>query len=176
METTKTQALECAPMQQQLTNYSSPFQSHFNKPPRIYSVAFPSESPYTDQSYKDECDVNAIMDRYQTQGIIPAINMRAPQYLDVSEGFDFTAMQEQVLEAKGLFSELPSVLRERFANDPARFIEYCQDPDNHHEMSKLGLIVKTPAVTGSPPGETGLPASGSAPVNSVVPQPSSSPS
>lgn len=145
-----------------ITNYSSPFQSHFNKPSRLYSVAFPSVSPYTKQEFKDESDINVLMARYQSTGELPAINVRAPQYLDVSEGFDFVTMQHQVLEAQQLFSELPSVLRERFKNDPGQFLEYVADPDNHHEMLKLGLLQKTPEVPPSPQGEAGLPASGSA--------------
>lgn len=147
---------------EKITNYSSPYQSHFNKPSRLYSVAFPSVSPFTKQEFKDEADINILMARYQATGQIPVINERAPQYLDVSEGFDFSAMQDRVLEAQALFAELPSVLRERFANDPAAFIEYCGDPANHGEMRKLGLL-KTSAGPGLGEAETGLQASVSAP-------------
>lgn len=148
---------------EKITNYSSPFQSLHNKPSRLYSIAFPSVSPFTKQEFKDECDINILMARYQATGEMPVINQRAPQYLDVSEGFDFTAMQHQVLEAQALFSELPSTLRERFANDPAQFIEYCADPDNHPEMIKLGLIEKRQAGPALPEGEAGQQASESAP-------------
>lgn len=135
----------------QSTNYSSPFQSHFNKPSRLYSVAFPSVSPFTKQEFKDECDINVLMARYMATGELPLINERAPQYLDVSEGFDFAFMQHQVLEAQALFNELPSVLRERFANDPARFIEYCADPANRAEMASLGLLDKAKGGTPEQP-------------------------
>lgn len=143
--------MELNPLAKQPTNYSSPFQSHFNKPPRIYSVAFPSVSPFTKQEFKDECDINILMARYLATGEIPLINERAPQYLDVSEGFDFAAMQDQVLQAQALFNELPSTLRERFANDPARFIEYCGDPANRIEMASLGLLDKAKGGTPEPP-------------------------
>lgn len=147
-----------------ISNYSSPFQSHFNKPSRLYSIAFPSVSPFTKQEFKDECDINILMARYLATGDMPLLNDRAPQYLDVSEGFNFADMQDEVLAAKALFGELPSVLRERFANDPARFIDYCGDPENHPEMIKLGLLKKPLASPAPAVGGAGLPASGSAPV------------
>lgn len=155
-----------------LTNYSSPFQSHFNKSPRTYSIAFPSVSPFTKQEFKQEADINVIMSRYLATGEVPVINQRAPQYLDVSEGFDFVTMQHQVLEAQALFSELPSTLRERFGNNPALFIEYCADPANRPEMSKLGLL-KTQAGPALPAGEAGQQASVSAPVAATSNQSSS---
>lgn len=124
-----------------LTNYSSPFQSHFNKSSSHF-LTFHPNSRWTKQSFKDGCDINTIMARYMSTGEMPDISTRAPQYMDAS-GFDFQLMQDQVVEAKRLFMELPSVLRSRFANDPAEFIAYCQDEENRSEMIKLGLISKT---------------------------------
>lgn len=122
-----------------INNYSSPFQSHFNKH-HSYSLTFPPNSRWTKQSFKDECDINTIMSRYQSTGEIPVINERAPQYLDVTTGFDFHTMQNQLVEAQALFDDLPSKLRERFANDPGEFLAYVADPTNHPEMAKLGLL------------------------------------
>lgn len=122
-----------------ITNYSSPFQSILNKH-HSYSLIFPDNSRWTKQSFKDECDINTIMARYQSTGEMPDVSAIAPQYLDVTTGFDFQAMNDQVVEAKNLFAQLPSVLRSRFANDPGAFLDYCADPDNEPEMRKLGLI------------------------------------
>lgn len=135
-----------------ITNYSSPFQSLHNKKPHTYSICFPSVSPYTKQSFKDECDINTLMARYQSTGEIPVINQLAPQYLDVTQGFDFVEMQHQVLEAQYLFNQLPSTLRSRFANNPAEFIAYCQDEANLPEMKKLGLLkdISMSALPGTP--------------------------
>lgn len=122
-----------------ITNYSSPFQSILNKH-HSYSQTFPPNSRWTKQSFKDECDINTIMARYISTGEMPDISSIAPQYLDVTSGFDFQQMNDQVVEAKQLFAQLPSVLRSRFANDPGAFLDYCADPDNVPEMRKLGLI------------------------------------
>jgi len=135
-----------------LTNYSSPFQSLYNKPIHSYSLSFPANSRWTKQSFKEECDINTIMNRYLATGEMPVVNQRAPQYLDVSSGFDFAFMQSQILEAEQLFSELPALLRNHFANDPAEFLAYCADPQNHPEMEQLGLLRPQPAVV--PAAET----------------------
>lgn len=126
-----------------ITNYSSPFQSLYNKH-HSYFLTFPPNSRWTKQSFREECDINTIMGRYLSTGELPDVSLKAPQYLDAT-GFDFQEMQNQVVEAKNLFMELPSKLRERFANDPAEFIDYCRDPENRGEMQKLGLL-KDPAI------------------------------
>lgn len=144
-----------------ITNYSSPFQSLHNKT-QNYSITFPPNSRWTKQSFRDECDINTIMARYMATGQVPDLQTRAPQYLDVTEGFDFQSMQNQIVEARNLFMELPSVLRARFANDPAEFLAYVRDPENIPEMTKLGLIQ---SARGAGPG---APIS-SAPQPSVIP-------
>lgn len=103
------------------------------------SITFPPNSRWTQQCFKDEADINTIMARYQSTGEMPVLNEQPPQYLDAS-GFDFQAMQDQVVEAKALFGQLPSILRNRFSNDPALFLDYVRDPDNYPEMRKLGLL------------------------------------
>ncbi|AXH77584.1 MAG: internal scaffolding protein [Microviridae sp.] len=116
----------------------TPFQS-VRQPTCDVGVVFPKDSPVTKQCFKDESDINTIMARYQSTGEMPVLNVVAPQYLDAS-GFDFQAMQDQVVEARNLFGQLPSTLRNRFANDPAAFLEYVQDEANYPEMRKLGLL------------------------------------
>lgn len=124
----------------------TPFQA-VRQPLRDVSLKFPAHSRWTKQSFKEECDINTIMARYQSTGEMPNLDVRAPQYLDVF-GMDFQAMQNQVLEAQALFMELPSKLRTRFGNDPGQFLEYVADPQNHAEMRELGLLNRqvSPAV------------------------------
>jgi len=132
-----------------LHNYSSPFQSHYNKH-HSYSLTFPPNSRWTKQSFKDECDINTLMARYQSTGEMPVINERAPLYLDVTNGFDFHAMQNQLVEAQNLFNDLPSKLRNRFSNDPAIFLEFCANEENREEMRVLGLLKPSESPLPSP--------------------------
>lgn len=108
-------------------------------PPIPHSIEFPPESRFTKQSSKDECDINIILARYTRTGELPALNEKYPQYLDVN-GMDFHAHQNVVAQAKSMFAELPSHLRDRFKNDPALFVEFTTNPNNRTELAELGLL------------------------------------
>lgn len=99
----------------------------------------PEVSPFTDQSYADECDINVMMARYQATGEVPVVNQVAPQFLDVTEQ-DFQRHMDIVLEAEDLFGQLPSAIRDRFGNDPGAFLGFVSDDANYAEAVKLGLL------------------------------------
>lgn len=136
------------------------------------SVPFVSDGPsMTKQSFKDECDINVIMRRYERTGVLPTPVGVAPQYADCS-AVDFQEAMLQVADAKSLFNQLPARVRERFSNDPARMLEFCEDARNAEEARKLGLlkpeeVPATPipvSVVGAPvaaPGESSTPVQGS---------------
>jgi len=56
---------------------------------------------------------------------------------------DFTASMEIVARGQTMFEELPSSIRTRFENDPAKFLDFVQDEENKEEMQELGLLNKT---------------------------------
>jgi len=128
----------------------------------IVSMEFPENSDVTDQSFKDECDINTIMARYQSTGELPVLNQGNAQWLDVSE-MDFQSHMNFIIEAQDLFDQLPSSIRDRFGNDPGAFLGFCSDEANTVEIAKMGLL--TPEATDrvlypkeppkAPAGETG---------------------
>lgn len=98
------------------------------------------EKSMTQQSFKDECDINIIMSRYLKTGVLPEnINQLAAQYLDCSE-LDFLEAQNIVAGAKSLFTELPSSVRNQFENDPAQLLAFLNDPNNAQAAAELGLL------------------------------------
>lgn len=121
----------------------SPFITAYS-PKLSVSIEFPLNSPYTDQSFRDEADINTIMARYQSTGEMPVITKANGQFLDVV-GMDFAAHMDQINEARELFGQLPSNLRARFDNDPGAFLDYCSDPVNRPEMLSLGLLDASPS-------------------------------
>lgn len=90
------------------------------------------------QSFKDECNINNIVSKYQKTGAVTHFNKNAPRYEDAS-GADFQDAMNLVTSTQQLFNELPSSLRARFANDPSQFLDFVQDPRNADEMAELGL-------------------------------------
>jgi len=148
-----------------LTNLSSPFQS-LHSHLHSYSLSFPANSRWTKQSFKDECDINTIMSRYQSTGELPDLALSAPQYLDASTVPDFQSMQNTLVEAQTLFDALPSKIRSRFENDPGEFLAFVSDPSNKPELHTMGLLSETYTPATSPSGDAGSEVAGkrSAPV------------
>lgn len=90
------------------------------------------------QSFKDECDINRIMAKYQKTGALSWLSRNEGRYEDVS-GFEFQSAMNVVASANEMFADLPSSIRKRFGNDPAEFLAFMGDPENAPEMIRLGL-------------------------------------
>lgn len=96
----------------------------------------------TKQSFAAECDINNIMSKFQKTGAIQHLSRYAPQYGEISSR-DFKESMDIVTAANSMFADLPSSLRERFANDPSKFLEFVGDRRNVDEMIELGLAERT---------------------------------
>jgi len=142
--------------------------SAYSSKPRSHSIIFPEISPFTRQEFKDECDINTLMARYIRTNEMPHVNILAPQYFDAA-GVDFHTHMNAVAEAKSLFAQLPSSVRNRFRNDPGHFIDFCSDPGNRKEMAEMGLL--SPSAT----REALRPSPPSAPPASAPPAPPAAP-
>lgn len=90
------------------------------------------------QEFKDECDINVLMKRYQKTGLFPQ-PAATPRYVNNIGAPTYQESLGIVMEAQSMFASLNSELRKRFDNDPAKFLEFCSDPKNGDELIKLGL-------------------------------------
>lgn len=95
------------------------------------------------QSQKDEADINTIVKNFGVTGQLPS-GVKVPTYGDFDGIDDYRTAIDVVRSAEASFLAMPSDLRERLGHDPARFVEYCADPENLPEMRKLGLAVPAP--------------------------------
>jgi len=96
----------------------------------------------TKQSFKEQCDINWIMERYNKTGQLPEMIKREGKYGDFSSAGTYQDALNVVRHAEIQFASLSSAVRERFLNDPARFLEFVNDPSNIDEMVDLGLATK----------------------------------
>lgn len=111
--------------------------------PRV-QVVF-SEPSQTQQHFKDDTDINIILKRNPDITQCQYVNHRGqPTYGDFSDVAEYREALDRVLEAEEQFSQLPSQVRDRFANDPAQFLEFALDPKNLDEMAKMGLTDTKP--------------------------------
>lgn len=93
----------------------------------------------TKQSEKDNCDINLIVKRYATSGVLPQVNVQG-LFVDVSSLPDYRAAIDQVAYAESIFRQLTSEQREFFSNDVETFIDFVADSKNTETLQELGLI------------------------------------
>lgn len=99
----------------------------FNKPSR------------TQQHFRDECDINTILERFNVTGQLPVGSVQ-PQYGDFSGVTDYQSALNAVMAAQDSFLALPAKVRAKFDNDPALFVDWASDEANRDEMKALGLL------------------------------------
>lgn len=108
------------------------------------------------QQYKDECDINTIARNFGLTGKLP-MPVYLPTFGDFSEVEDFQSALHTIQRAEASFQAMPSHVRERFRNDPQKFLEFTSDVRNADEIRALGLFKDAPPVTPpqpSPPNPT----------------------
>lgn len=97
----------------------------------------------TQQQFKEESDINTIVDRFMKTGYLPdSVNM--PQYVDYEGVFDFQSAMNVVRQADENFMRMDAKVRARFHNSPQEFLEFFADPANSDEAVRLGLAVSKP--------------------------------
>lgn len=127
-----------------------------SKPYTSTGITFNPDHGMTKQSFKDECDINQIMAKYQKTGVMNHINTYGAEYGDY-QAIDFQEAQETIIAGQNMFNDLPSEARKHFENDPAKFMEFVADPDNVEKLRDLGLL--NPSETPVEPDPVPTPAS-----------------
>ena len=106
---------------------------------RVRVAKHPVGPSLAKQSFKDECDINYIMRKFEKKGVIDHLNNHQGQYGNFIGFEDYHISQNKILAAAEAFASIPSKIRAKFGNDPATFLEFAQNPENLDEMIKIGL-------------------------------------
>lgn len=145
------------------------------KPKNIFSpserVVSPVGEEPAQQQFKDDCDINSIMRKFQKTGAIDHVAKHQPVY-GVATPMDYHEAMNTITAAQSMFADLPSSLRRRFNGDPAELLEFVQNPDNADEAKELGLALSDAArveadaraAASTTPGDAGASQGESAPV------------
>jgi phage internal scaffolding protein len=102
------------------------------------------EPSLAQQHYKDECDINTILQKFNVTGLLPESPL-SPRYGDFSGISDYHTALNRVIAAQDEFEALPAQIRARFGNDPAQLIEFLENEKNRPEAEDLGLVEKAAA-------------------------------
>ncbi|QGH72126.1 MAG: scaffold protein [Microviridae sp. ctjWc39] len=113
-----------------------------------------SKPSMTKQSFREECDINLIMKKFKkvmgADFLSRYSGYAGGQFGDFSQVGDYRSAIDQVNEARASFEALPSIVRKRFGNDPALFLDFCLDPKNLDELVSMGLATKSAPVQDAP--------------------------
>lgn len=121
------------------------------------------EPSLTKQSFREEVDINNIVQRYSQTGIVDHLNTLEAHYGDFSEVKDYQSALNAVIAAQERFEELPATIRDRFDNDAGMFLEFVSDERNGEELVRLGLAKlreESPTPPRQPTGSNDAPPKG----------------
>jgi phage internal scaffolding protein len=99
------------------------------------------DATLTQQQFKDECDINNIMEKFGMTGLLPQ-NPLSANYGDFTGVNDYHTALNAIIAAEDQFEALPAQIRSRFGNDPANLIDFMENPENRSEAETLGLLVQ----------------------------------
>lgn len=112
------------------------------KPLSRTRLTTPLDGPsMTKQSFKDECDINNIMAKFERTALLEHVNQHQGNYGDFTDApQDYHEAMNQVIAADDMFQTIPAKLRAAFNNDPGEFLAFTNDPENLDRMRDLGLL------------------------------------
>lgn len=119
---------------------------------KIRSIDYPPSK--TQQQFKDECNVNKIIEKYLKTNEMTHLKQNKGVFADLTHISDYQDSLNKVIEANKSFMELNAQTRNRFGNDPQQLINFLADDSNRDEAIKLGLIVEKEKKPVEPPKET----------------------
>lgn len=112
---------------------------------RLPDAVYFDDKSLTQQNAKDECDINLIVESAKRGADISGSLARGvPRYGDFTNLPSYQDSLNMVIKAKEMFMSLDAFVRERFANDPGRLMDFLDNPANRDEAIKLGLVQPPP--------------------------------
>lgn len=98
------------------------------------------EASLAQDQFREQCDVNNIIDKFNRTGEISHIMKTQGVYMDTTNLPNYQQSLQIVIDAEDAFMALPAEMRKKFDNDPGKMIAYLEDPKNHKEAVTLGLM------------------------------------
>jgi len=111
-----------------------------NRPTLVSDISFEGDKGVTKQSDLKDTDINAIFKRFERTGQLPDMIKADGRYGDFSAVPDYQEAVSIVRTAEEQFANLDVTIRNRFENDPARFLAFATDEKNIDELEKMGLL------------------------------------
>lgn len=104
----------------------------------------------TEQSHKDQCNINMIVARARRTGMAPG-QAKPPQFMDCP-AIDYHQAMNVVTKGEQAFMQLPASVRRMYRNDPGMLLEAIRqsgkDSELRQELEELGVLEPLEAASG----------------------------
>ncbi len=121
---------------------------------------FNDEPSKTIQSDKNKADIQKILQRHQTIGLVDHLNQAEAQFMDVGAYDDFADVMRIAKSAELEFMQLPSKMREIFDHDVTKWLDSAHDEEKRDALIEAGYLEapEVPEVPETAPVEPVVPA------------------
>lgn len=122
----------------------SPYNYDMDEASEVSGLDCSGEPSKTQQHFKEECDINTIVERFGLTGELPS-DVKVPLEGDFTDVVnDYQSALNMVKAADEAFMKFPAAVRARFENNPQLLQEFVANKDNLEEARKLGIAVPAP--------------------------------
>lgn len=134
----------------------------------------------TKQAFKDECDINRLLQRATKEGALSHLEVHGAEYGEFAN-YDYHEAMTRLAKGREIFAQLPSEIRNEFQNDPGRFFSFVNAPENVDRLPELFPALARPGryqldvSPSTPPGATIEPAGTPEPAPEPTPAPEPDP-
>ena len=101
----------------------------------------------TQQHFKEQCDINRILDAYKVKARAMGVSVAelmpklgSEQFLDVSNLDDYLTSQNRIAQVNQMFEALPAEVRRSYNDNPANFVAALGDSRNYRKFADLGIM------------------------------------
>lgn len=91
----------------------------------------------TKQAFKDQCDINKILRKWQKTGTISHLAKYQPIYGDFSDIDDLLTAQARLKQGQAIFDQLPGEIKREFGQSAAAFFKFVNNPANADNLHKV---------------------------------------
>lgn len=111
----------------------------FGRPRRRVSFSTGSQT-LVEQAHRDACDINRILANYRRTGMLTHVNQAKPQYGELPDQLEYQEALEVVRGASDAFMSLPAEVRDRYGNEPSRFLAAIGNPAEADFLRAQGVL------------------------------------
>jgi Chlamydia-phage Chp2 scaffold (Chlamy_scaf). len=113
---------------------------YMDRPILASDLNFEGDKGVTKQADLKESDINYIMKRFEKTGTLPEMILKNGHYGDYTAVPDYQEAMNIINLAQSQFEALDVNVRNRFENNPEKFLAFTTNPENYDEMEKMGLL------------------------------------